>query len=73
MQLCKTKQIQNCCHPNALMTLEEYLVDYATSGTKKMGDGMILKETENVPNEKTKDILKKNLECIKHGERDFRF
>ena len=55
------------------MTLEEYLVDYASAVTKKMGDGMILKETENVPNEKTKDILKKNLECIKHGERDFRF
>ena len=73
MQLCKTKQIQNCCHPNALMTLEEYLVDYASAVTKKMGDGMILKETENVPNEKTKDILKKNLECIKHGGRDFRF
>jgi 2-iminoacetate synthase len=58
MQLCKTKQIQNCCHPNALMTLEEYLVDYASAVTKKMGDGMILKETENIPNEKNKRYFK---------------
>ena len=73
MQLCKTKQIQNCCHPNALMTLEEYLEDYASGATQKIGENMITEEIENVPNEKTKGILKKNLECIKNGERDFRF
>jgi len=73
MELCKSKQIQNCCHPNALMTLNEYLEDYATETTKTVGEKLILKEIENIPNEKTKGILKKNLESIKRGERDFRF
>jgi 2-iminoacetate synthase len=73
MDLCKSKQIQNCCHPNAIMTLEEYLIDYASDETKKMGENIILRESENIPNEKTKGILKKNLECIKNGERDFKF
>jgi len=73
MQLCKSKQIQNCCHPNALLTLKEYLEDYASEATKKIGEDLILKEIENTPNEKTKEILKKNLESIKNGKRDFRF
>lgn len=73
MALCKSKQIQNCCHPNALMTLKEYLLDYASEETSKIGEELILKEIENTPNEKTKEILKKNLESIKKGERDFRF
>lgn len=73
MQLCKSKQIQNCCHPNALITLEEYLQDYASESTKKVGEELISKEIDNVPNEKTKELLKKNLESIKAGERDFRF
>jgi len=73
MELCKSKQIQNCCHPNALMTLNEYLEDYASEATKKIGKDLILKEIENVPNEKTREILKKNLESIKAGKRDFRF
>jgi len=73
MELCKSKQIQNCCHPNALITLKEYLEDYASVATKNVGEKLILKEIENIPNEKTKEILKKNLESIKNGERDFRF
>lgn len=73
MQLCKSKQILNCCHPNALMTLQEYLEDYAKQETKEAGENLISKEIENVPNEKTRDILKKNLEKIKDGQRDFRF
>lgn len=73
MALCKAKQIQNCCHPNALMTLKEYLQDYASDLTKRIGEELILKEINNVPNEKTKEILKKNLENIKLGKRDFRF
>lgn len=73
MKLCKSKQILNCCHPNALLTLKEYLEDYASEATKKEGEALILKEIENVPNEKTKEMLKKNLECIGNGERDFRF
>lgn len=73
MELCKSKQIQNCCHPNALMTLNEYLEDYASAETKSVGERLILKEIENIPNPKTKQVLKKNLESIKNGERDFRF
>lgn len=73
MELCKKKQILNCCHPNALVTLQEYLEDYAKPDTKKVGEKLIEKETQNVPNEKTRGILKQNLEKIKQGERDFRF
>ena len=73
MELCKSKQIQNCCHPNALMTLKEYLEDYASSDTKKSGEEIIAKEINNVPNENTRKILVENLEKISHGERDFRF
>lgn len=73
MELCKKKQIQNCCHPNALMTLKEYLEDYASEETKQVGYKLIKKEQETIPNERTKEILKNNLEKIGHGERDFRF
>lgn len=73
MQLCKSKQILNCCHPNAIITLQEYLEDYAKTETKKLGEDLILKEIKNVPNEKTREILKKNLEKIKNDQRDFRF
>lgn len=73
MQLCKSKQIQNCCHPNALMTLKEYLKDYASEDTKEIGDKLIIKELANIPNEKVKEIVVKNLENIKNGQRDFRF
>src|SRR5699024_990144 len=54
MSLCKSGQIQNCCHPNALMTLEEYLMDYASPATKAIGDKLIDKEVLNVPNEKVR-------------------
>ena len=73
MSLCKSGQIQNCCHPNALMTLKEYLEDYAAADTKAIGERLILKETENIPNEKVKGIVLDNLEKIKNGSRDFRF
>ena len=73
MQLCKSKQILNCCHPNAIITLQEYLEDYASDETKKLGEALILKEIEKIPNPKTKEILKQNLEKIKNGQRDFRF
>ena len=56
MSLCKSGQISNCCHPNALMTLKEYLVDYASDETKKVGEELIQKEFENIPNEKVKKI-----------------
>jgi len=73
MSLCKTGQIQNCCLPNALMTLLEYLEDYASCETKEIGEKLILKELQTIPNEKVKQIVIDNLENIKNGKRDFRF
>jgi len=73
MALCKSGQIVNCCHPNALMTLKEYLMDYASEDTKAVGEALIKKEIENVPNEKVRDIAKQNLIDIESGRRDFRF
>jgi 2-iminoacetate synthase len=72
MALCKNGQIQNCCHPNALMTLKEYLEDYAGARTKELGDALILKEIENVPKEKVRNLVRKNLRFIAGGQRDFR-
>ena len=73
MSLCKSGQIQNCCHPNALMTLKEYLIDYASEGTRKVGEEMIEREILNVPNDKVRDIVTKNIVEIEKGNRDFRF
>lgn len=74
MSLCKSGQILNCCHPNALMTLAEYLVDYASDETKKAGFDMIDRELERIPKQKVKDIAKQNIEDIKNSNRrDFRF
>ncbi|MBR5246421.1 MAG: [Clostridia bacterium] len=74
MALCKNGQIQNCCHPNALMTLTEYLVDYASEETKKIGFELIEKELQKVPNPKARAIAIQNVEDIKaSNRRDFRF
>ena len=73
MDLCKSKQIQNCCHPNALMTLKEFLEDYASDDTKKIGEELILREIDNIGKDKVKDIVRERLVKIKNGERDFRF
>lgn len=73
MALCKSKQIQNCCHPNAIMTLKEYLVDYASPETRKIGEELIKKEIGTIPKEKVQKIVEDNLEKIEHGSRDFRF
>lgn len=73
MALCKNRQIHNCCLPNALMTLKEYLMDYASDKTKAVGEKLIAAEILNVPNEKVKNILKERLDDIANGKRDFRF
>jgi len=73
MQLSKTGQIQNCCHPNALMTLKEYTEDYASEETKNCGEKLITAELNNVPHEKIRAIARKNLIAIEQGQRDFRF
>ena len=74
MSLCKSGQIQNCCHPNALMTLKEYLMDYASPVTKALGDKLIEQEVFNVPNEKARAVVLENLRLIEQdNRRDFRF
>ncbi len=74
MALCKVGQIQNCCHPNALMTLQEYLTDYASPETKAVGEALIAREIQNVPDEKRRARAIEYLEEIKNeGKRDFRF
>ncbi len=73
MSLCKNGQIQNCCHPNALMTLKEYLMDYASPETKAIGEAMIQAELNNIPKEKVREICEDHLKKIEEGIRDFRF
>ncbi|MGN1010634.1 MAG: [FeFe] hydrogenase H-cluster radical SAM maturase HydG [Clostridia bacterium] len=73
MSLCKSGKILNCCHPNALMTLKEYLVDYASPETRKIGEALIEKELQRIPREKTREIAARNLKEIEKGKRDFRF
>ena len=65
---------QNCCQPNALMTLKEYLTDYASPATKEVGEKLILKELEQIPNENVRAIVIDHLRAIEEeNRRDFRF
>jgi len=74
MALCKVGQIQNCCHPNALMTLQEYLTDYASPETRAVGEALIQREIQKVPDEKRRQRAIDYLDEIKNGgKRDFRF
>ena len=74
MSLCKSGQILNCCHPNALMTLSEYLEDYASPQTKEVGYRLVEDELRRIPNEKVRRIAEENIDAIKSSNRrDFRF
>ena len=73
MSLVKSGQIANCCGPNALMTLKEYLEDYASAETRRKGLQLIASETEHIPNPKIREIAIRNLKAIAEGKRDFRF
>lgn len=74
MSLCKNGQIINCCHPNALMTLAEYLEDYASDKTKELGYELIAKEVEKITNGKVKEAAIQNIDAIRnHNRRDFYF
>ena len=74
MALCKAKQIQNCCLPNALLTLEEYLSDYASADTKRIGEALIERNFADITNPKVLAKVKDELSQIRSGEgRDFRF
>ncbi|MBP3702773.1 MAG: [FeFe] hydrogenase H-cluster radical SAM maturase HydG, partial [Lachnospiraceae bacterium] len=73
MSLLKSGQIVNCCHPNALMTFKEYLLDYASEDTRKKGEALIEKELMKVPNVKVREKAREYIEELVHGQRDFRF
>lgn len=73
MALCKNMQILNCCHPNALMTLKEYLEDYASEETRIIGMELIERELANIPNDKVRGIASEHIRDIADGKRDFRF
>lgn len=73
MTLCKNMQILNCCHPNALMTLKEYLEDYASEETRKLGLKLIERELERIPNPKVRQTAYEHIHDIAEGKRDFRF
>ena len=73
MSLCKSGQIQNCCHPNALMTLKEYLIDYASEDTKKIGNELINREIDNIGKDRIKEQVKMELGKIENGTRDLYF
>ena len=73
MSLVKSGQIANCCHPNALMTLKEYLEDYASPDTKAKGEALIAREVPNIPNPKAREVALEHLTDIADGKRDFRF
>ena len=73
MSLCKSKQILNCCHPNALLTLKEYLMDYAAPETREKGLSMIDEELKKIPSDKVRSRATEYLAAIGAGKRDFRF
>lgn len=73
MALCKSGRIADCCHPNALMTLKEYLEDYASEQARRTGSALIRRELGNIPNERIRHIATERLEKIATGQRDFRF
>lgn len=72
MSLVKSGQIANICQPNALMTLNEYLEDYASPETKEKGKALIKERLEMIPNEKVKELVREHLDDINEGRRDFR-
>lgn len=73
MRLAKTGQISNCCHPNALMTLSEYLDDYASPDTKTKGMAIIREQLQKIPGEKVRRLAEEHIADIHSGKRDFRF
>ena len=73
MSLVKSGNIANCCAPNALMTLKEYLEDYASPRVKAKGEAMIKLEVEKLANQRVREIVRSNLAKITKGSRDFRF
>ena len=73
MEICKDQQIHNFCHPNAIMTLKEYLEDYASPETRSVGEKLIARDVQTLENAKIKETVEEDLIKIHNGERDFKF
>ena len=73
MSLCKTGQIKNCCLPNALMTLQEYLEDYASEDTGSLGKAVVEEQLGYIPSPKVRARAEEYLAQIHNGTRDVRF
>ncbi|MCQ2153225.1 MAG: [FeFe] hydrogenase H-cluster radical SAM maturase HydG [Bacteroidales bacterium] len=73
MKICKSGKIQDCCTPNAILTLKEYLLDYASPETRRKGLGVIDREIEKIGNEALRKALREDLLKLEKGERDLRF
>lgn len=73
MEICKQQQIKKFCHPNAIITLKEYLEDYASEKTKQIGNKLIAKELKTLDNDNIRNTVVEDLKKIEQGERDFRF
>jgi 2-iminoacetate synthase len=73
MSLCKSGKISLCCTPNALMTLKEYLMDYASPETREVGEALIARSITDIPEGRTREITQQRLQAIEGGARDFRF
>ena len=74
MSFCKSGQIHNYCHPNALMTLSEFLCDYASPHTQELGWSLIERELKNIPDERRRRLCAEHIEQIRTGQgNDFRF
>ena len=75
MEVCKAEQISAFCHPNALMTLEEYLIDYASPAVREAGEALVERELESptIRQSRMRGQLLRNLDAIRGGARDLRF
>ena len=73
MKLVKCGPIANCCQPNGLMTLKEYLIDYASEDTRRRGEALIREELKSITSDKIRKRAEQNLKEIENGTRDFRF
>ena len=73
MRICKSGKIQDCCTPNALLTLKEYLLDYASGETRKIGEALLQQEVEKIDNPALREAVCEDLKRLEAGERDLRF
>ncbi len=73
MKICKSGKIQDCCTPNAILTLKEYLLDYASPATLEIGEALLDREVEKIENSALRDSLRKDLRSLEEGQRDLRY